>query len=229
VVSSVPNTNPEQLRTAGTDYPDTLPEEYTDLPEEGLSRTRELAGELTEGASNPYDAVSRINEHLKEGYAYDLSIAVQQREMDAVEYFLFEERRGYCEQFSSALAVMARSLGIPARIATGYNPGEYNPFTGFHEVRAQDAHAWVEVYFPGYGWSAFDPTPGFDSTPWQYQETGNLRGSAAFLFLAERTGEALTPALGPAGSLVRGSPGSSPPAYWPPGAFWRAAAGSSCT
>lgn len=204
VVSRIPNTTPDQLRTAGTDYPDNLPEEYTALPGDGLPRTRELARELTEGASNPYDAVTRINEHLKEGYAYDLSIAVQRREMDAVEYFLFEEQRGYCEQFSSALAVMARSLGIPARIATGYNPGEYNPFTGFHEVRARDAHAWVEVYFPGYGWSAFDPTPGFDSTPWQYQETGSLQGSAAFLFLAERTGDALAPALGPAGALMRG-------------------------
>jgi hypothetical protein len=124
--------------------------------------------------------------------------------MDAVEYFLFEQKRGYCEQFSSSLAVMARSLGIPARIATGYVPGEYNPFTGLHEVRASDAHAWVEVYFPGYGWSTFDPTPSFDSTPWQYRAESNLQGSKALGFLAKRTGEALGPALGAAGTLMRG-------------------------
>jgi protein-glutamine gamma-glutamyltransferase len=124
--------------------------------------------------------------------------------MDAVQYFLFEQRRGYCEQFSSSLAVMARSLGIPARVATGYVPGEYNPFTGLHEVRASDAHAWVEVYFPGYGWSTFDPTPSFDSTPWQYREAGNLQGSKAFGFLAKNAGEVIGPALGAAGTLMRG-------------------------
>ena len=100
-----------------------------------------------------------MNQYLKETYPYDLSIPPQREEMDAVEYFLFEQKRGYCEQFSSSLAVMARSLGIPARVATGYAPGEYNPFTGYYDVRASDAHAWVEVYFPGYGWSTFDPTP----------------------------------------------------------------------
>jgi hypothetical protein len=99
---------------------------------------------------------------------------------------------------------MARSLGIPARLTTGYTPGEYNPFTGLYEVRASDAHAWVEVYFPGYGWSTFDPTPGFDSTPWQYSEIGNLQGGRAFAFLAKRAGEALGPALRATGTLMRG-------------------------
>jgi protein-glutamine gamma-glutamyltransferase len=99
---------------------------------------------------------------------------------------------------------MARSQGIPARVATGYAPGEYNPFTGLYDVRASDAHAWVEVYFPGHGWSAFDPTPGDDSTPWQYREAGSLQGGKAFGFLAERVGGAHAPALAPAGTLVRG-------------------------
>ncbi len=124
--------------------------------------------------------------------------------MDAVEYFLFEQKRGYCEQFSSSLAVMARSLGIPARVATGYVSGEYNPFTGLYEVKASDAHAWVEVYFPRYGWSTFDPTPSFDSTPWQYEAAGDMQGSKVFGFLAGKTGAALSPAIGAAGSLMRG-------------------------
>jgi hypothetical protein len=205
VISQVPNSSPEQLRFAGTSYSEDLRERYTRLPAgSDLDRTRALARELTANATNPYDAVVAMNEYLKETYPYDLSIPPQRERMDAVEYFLFEERRGYCEQFSSSLAVMARSLGIPARIATGYVPGEYNPFTGLYEVRASDAHAWVEVYFPGYGWSTFDPTPGFDSTPWQYREASNLQGGKALGFVARRTGEALAPALGTAGALARG-------------------------
>lgn len=94
----------------------------------------------------------------------------------------------YCEQFSSSLAVMARSLGIPARVSMGYVSGEYNPFTGLYEVRANDAHAGVEVYFPGYGWSTFDPTPSFDSNPWQYEAQSNVQGGKVFGFLAEKTG-----------------------------------------
>jgi hypothetical protein len=204
VISQVPNATPDQLRSAGTDYPGEIAEGYTALPATGLDRTRELARDLTEDTTNPYDAVMAMNEHLKESYPYDLSIPPQREEMDAVEYFLFVQKRGYCEQFSSSLAVMARSLGIPARVATGYVPGEYNPFTGLYEVRASYAHAWVEVYFPGYGWSTFDPTPSFDSTPWQYRAASNLQGGKAFGFLAERTGEALGPALGTAATLMRG-------------------------
>src|SRR5215203_5638132 len=204
VISNVPNASPDQLRSAGTVYPGEIADRYTQLPPTGLERTRELAGRLTEGTTNPYDAVLKMNQYLKETYPYDLSIPPQSQDMDAVEYFLFEQKRGYCEQFSSSLAVMARSQGIPARVATGYAPGEYNPFTGYYEVRASDAHAWVEVYFPGYGWSTFDPTPSFDSTPWQYRAAGNLQGGKVFGFMAKRLGEAAEPVATTAGTLVRG-------------------------
>jgi len=203
VISRVPNATPDQLRSAGSTYPKEIVDKYRGLPPTGLERTRELARNLAEGTTNPYDAVLRMNEYLKKTYPYDLSIPPQQKEMDAVEYFLFEQRRGYCEQFSSSLAVMARSLGIPARVATGYAPGEYNPFTGLYEVRASDAHAWVEVYFPGYGWSTFDPTPSFDSTPWQYRAAGNVQGGKAFGFLAKRISETAGLAAATAGTLMR--------------------------
>ncbi|MBA2617805.1 MAG: transglutaminase domain-containing protein [Rubrobacter sp.] len=204
VISQLPNSSPDQLRAAGTEYPEEIEDKYTELPPTGLDRTRALARDLTEDTTNPYDAVAALNEHLKTTYPYDLSIPPQREEMDAVEYFLFEERRGYCEQFGSSLAVMARSLDIPARVATGYVSGEYNPFTGLYEVRARDAHAWVEVYFPGQGWSTFDPTPGFDSTPWQYEAQSNVQGGKVFGFLAERTGKALAPAFAATGTLMRG-------------------------
>ncbi|CAN5877594.1 hypothetical protein BH23ACT11_BH23ACT11_19390 [soil metagenome] len=204
VISQVPASTPDQLRTATTSYQQDVVNRYTKLPRNGLDRTRKLARELTAGTDNPYDAVSKMNEYLKTEYPYDLSIPPQRADMDAVEYFLFEEQRGYCEQFSSSLAVMARTLGIPARVTTGYVSGEYNPFTGLYEVKASDAHAWVEVYFPGQGWATFDPTPGFDSTPWQYEAAGNVQGGKVFGFLAERTGEALSPALAATGTLMRG-------------------------
>ena len=204
VISRVPNASPEQLRSAGTVYPEEIADKYTQLPPTGLERTRALAARLTEGTTDPYEAVLRMNQYLKTTYPYDLSIAPQGEDMDAVEYFLFEQRRGYCEQFSSSLAVMARSQGIPARVATGYAPGEYNPFTGLYEIKASDAHAWVEVYFPQYGWTTFDPTPSFDSTPWQYRAAGNLQGGKAFGFIAKRLGEAAGPVAGAAGTLMRG-------------------------
>src|SRR5918997_141930 len=204
VISHLPNASPDQLRTAGTVYPEEVESKYTQLPPTGLDRTRALADRLTENTSNPYDAVLKMNEYLKRTYPYDLSIPPQNQDMDAVEYFLFEQKRGYCEQFSSSLAVMARSLGIPARVATGYAPGEYNPFTGYYDVRASDAHAWVEVYFPGYGWSTFDPTPSFDSTPWQYRAADNLQGGKVFGFMAKRLGEAAGPVATTAGTLMRG-------------------------
>src|SRR5215204_2765872 len=204
VISSVPNATPDQLRSASTAYPEEVVDKYTQLPPDGLDRTRELASRLTAGTSNPYDAVYKMNEYLKTNYPYDLSIPPQDQDMDAVEYFLFEQKRGYCEQFSSSLAVMARSLGIPARVATGYAPGEYNPFTGYYDVRASDAHAWVEVYFPGYGWSTFDPTPSFDSTPWQYRAVDNVQGGKVFGFMTKRLGEAAGPVAATAGTLMRG-------------------------
>jgi transglutaminase-like putative cysteine protease len=77
---------------------------------------------------------------------------------DAVDEFLFGNRLGYCEQISTSLAVMLRTLGIPAREAVGYVPGPFDPFSGLYEIQAKDAHAWVQVYFPGYGWQSFDPT-----------------------------------------------------------------------
>ena len=77
---------------------------------------------------------------------------------DAVTSFLFGSRRGYCEQISTATVVMLRTLGIPARETVGYVPGSYDPLTDLYEVQANDAHAWVQVWFPGYGWQNFDPT-----------------------------------------------------------------------
>ncbi len=89
---------------------------------------------------------------------YSTDIPPLPRGVDAVNSFLFGSRVGYCEQISTALTVMLRSLGIPAREAIGYVPGSFNPLTDLYTIEAKDAHAWVQVYIPGHGWQNFDPT-----------------------------------------------------------------------
>lgn len=151
----------ETLREAGDHYPSFITERYLQLPPGLPDRVRALAREITAGAATPYERVVAINRHLWTRYRYDLAIGPQQRPGDAVDYFLFEEPRGYCEQFAAAMVVLLRSIGVPARLVTGYAPGTYQPLTGLLEVRNLDAHAWVEVLFPGVGWVEFEPTPGF--------------------------------------------------------------------
>lgn len=142
-----------------------LNDQYLQLPvagEPGLDRVRQLAQQVTQPYDTRYDKARAVEDYLKQNYPYDLDIPPQDKEMDAVAYFLFEERAGYCEHFASAMAVMLRSVNIPTRIVTGYTGGEYNPFTALWEIRQSDAHAWVEVDFGAAGWVPFDPTPGFE-------------------------------------------------------------------
>jgi transglutaminase-like putative cysteine protease len=152
-----------RLRAAAGPTPGHIRDRYLSLPEMP-ARVAALAQDLVAGHATTYDRVMAVNRHLWTNYRYDLSIPSQRTTGDAVDYFLFEERRGYCEQFASAMAVLLRAAGIPARLVTGYGPGTLNPVTGLLEVRNSDAHAWVEVFFPGVGWVEFEPTPGFPDT-----------------------------------------------------------------
>jgi hypothetical protein len=121
-------------------------------------RVRALAREVTASAPTVYDKVRALEAWIGAHTKYTLDIPQLPKGRDAVDQFLFVDRRGFCEQIGTSLVVMLRSLGIPARLAVGYATGERNPFTGLYEVRAKDAHAWAEVYFPGVGWQGFDPT-----------------------------------------------------------------------
>jgi transglutaminase-like putative cysteine protease len=116
----------------------------------------ELARRLAAGQRTTYDVVARIERFLRESYGYDETVPQHAYPLEA---FLFEDRRGYCQQFSGAMTLMLRMLGIPARVAAGFDPGIYDPHTSQSRVRALDAHSWVEVYFAGIGWVPFDPTP----------------------------------------------------------------------
>jgi transglutaminase-like putative cysteine protease len=123
-------------------------------------RVVELAKNLTKNARSKYEKIVILKNYLQRNYPYDLSIPEFPENVDTVDYFLFEQKRGYCEHFATSLAVMARVIGIPTRLTTGFASGRFNPITGYYEVKSSDAHAWVEVYFPHMGWVPFDPTPG---------------------------------------------------------------------
>ena len=117
-----------------------------------------LAHWMTAGATSDLARARAIEHRLRSDYAYSLEMPSREP-ADPLADFLFVRRRGYCEYFASAMAVMLRSIGIPARLATGFQSGIYNKLTGLWIVRASDAHAWVEAWMPGRGWTTFDPTP----------------------------------------------------------------------
>jgi protein-glutamine gamma-glutamyltransferase len=121
-------------------------------------RIAELARSFATGATGDLARARAIERHLRSDYAYTLELP--DREVaDPLANFLFARRKGHCEYFASSMAVMLRSLGIPARMATGFQSGVYNPISDLWLVRASDAHSWVEAWIPGYGWTTFDPTP----------------------------------------------------------------------
>lgn len=160
VVSEVSDVSPEILRRSSGGYPAGMRDRFCQLPEMS-PKVGELATRITAGEVNEYDRVNAISEYLKANYAYDLNVTKQGNSENTVEFFLFNAKRGFCEHFATAMAVMCRSINIPARVAVGFDAGEYNPLTGYYEVSGRDAHAWVEVYFPMFGWISFDPTPGW--------------------------------------------------------------------
>ncbi|MBM3735831.1 MAG: DUF3488 domain-containing protein [Acidobacteria bacterium] len=133
-------------------------ERYTELPELVDPRVRDLAALIAGQGMSRYGKARAIEEYLRNTYGYSIEPLSAEPE-DPLARFLFESKSGHCEYFASAMAVMLRSLGIPARIATGFLGGTYNPVSGWYLIRSSDAHSWVEVFFDGFGWLAFDPTP----------------------------------------------------------------------
>lgn len=160
VVSEVSDVSTEMLTVGYGHIPSEITDRYCQLPPMSPA-VAELTGKVAGDQLSEYDRVKAISEYLQKTYPYDLNVGKQSNGENTVEFFLFKARRGFCEHFASAMAVMCRTLGIPARVAVGYDSGQYNSLTGYYEVSARDAHAWVEVYFPAWGWIAFDPTPGW--------------------------------------------------------------------
>ncbi|MCC6380908.1 MAG: hypothetical protein IT304_00290 [Dehalococcoidia bacterium] len=151
----------EQLAAAGTAYPGWVKERYLQLPKALPQRVREEAARAAAGAATPYTMATRVEEYLRQ-LPYDLTVSSPPAGQDIVDYFLFDLKRGYFDYHATAMTVMLRSLGIPARLAVGYalDPTEAQATT--YTVRKDDAYSWVEVWFPKYGWVNFNPTPDHD-------------------------------------------------------------------
>jgi transglutaminase-like putative cysteine protease len=160
VVSQVPRIPAAVLATVPLPPITQHLESYLELPADLLQRDRDLAAKIVAGSTGEEQAVERVQAWLRANTRYDLTVPREPPGVDAVDHFLFDTRRGFCEHIASAMAVLLRAEGIPTRIVTGYGPGDRNPLTGYWEVRQSDAHAWVEVYYPNAGWLPYDPTFG---------------------------------------------------------------------
>ncbi|MCK6078125.1 DUF4129 domain-containing transglutaminase family protein [Paenibacillus silvae] len=145
--------DPSSIRRKDLQLPDTLPQ-----------RVKDLAAEIMGTSETRYDAVQAVRSYLQANARYSLDTRMPPRGRDFVDDFLFVTRAGYCNHFSTAMVVLLRAEGIPARWVKGYAPGQADPqVPGRVIVTQADAHSWVEVYFPGVGWMPFEATPGFDA------------------------------------------------------------------
>lgn len=159
VESQVVAATPAQLQSDSSNatLPAPMEDSYLQLPH-AYPRGEALAKSITAGDRTTYARVESLIAWMGTHTRYSLDIPPLPPGADTVNEFLFGNRVGFCEQISTSLAVMLRSIGIPAREVVGYVPGSYNPVTDLYQVRADDAHAWVQVWFPGFGWQSFDPT-----------------------------------------------------------------------
>ncbi len=140
------------------------PSRYLQLPAELSPRVAELARRWVGDARDRHQAARRIEQELQRGYQYSLD-SPSGSAPQPLEHFLFESKQGHCEYYSTAMAVLLRTMGVPTRNVTGFVGGTYNRFGRYYTVRQGDAHSWVEVYLPDTGWTRFDPTPTAESAP----------------------------------------------------------------
>ncbi len=133
---------------------------YVRLPEKKVSsRLKEIALAITGQCSDDYEKAIAIRDYLRNKFKYNLFSDKVPENKEAVDYFIFELKQGHCEYFAAAMAVLARLNNLPARVATGYSPGDYNILHSYFEVREYHAHAWTQIYIKNKGWLTFDAVP----------------------------------------------------------------------
>ncbi|MEW6545257.1 MAG: DUF3488 and transglutaminase-like domain-containing protein [Nitrospirota bacterium] len=152
----------ERTATAPT-YPETVTDYFLQVPDMS-PQVAELARAVTGGAATPFEKAVTLERHLRTGYRYSLDVGPTVP-ASPLEEFLFVRKSGYCEHYATAMVILLRTMGIPARLVTGFLAGEWNDFGRYYTIRQRDAHAWVEVYFPRSGWVTFDPTPSVAAPP----------------------------------------------------------------
>ena len=194
VISNVPYRDRTALRSTSTNYPKLIQENYLQVPPEILPEIRQFTEEIlekrrqelkansqragnepseTSTLDSTYEKTLYLAQYLKQRYAppaIQPDLPFLEEEEDLVKAFLFNWKWGYPDHYSTVLTIMLRSIGIPARLVAGFGQGQFNPFTGYYIVRNTDAYAMSEVYFPDYGWFAFDPIPGHDLIPLSVEE-----------------------------------------------------------
>lgn len=144
-------------------YPEWVVRQYLQLPRQ-TDRISALAGDVTREQHNPYEKAGAIQAYLTQNYRYSLDAPLAEQDQP-LEEFLFSRKTGYCEHYATAMVMMLRTVGIPARLVTGFLATEWNSYGSYYVVRQQDAHAWVEVYLPHSGWIRMDPTPTAEDSP----------------------------------------------------------------
>jgi hypothetical protein len=162
ITSGIFSAAPSDLSVAGEDYPQPITDYYLQLPPDFPERIRQLSEDITREAKSPYDKVLAISSYLAQ-IPYSEEVEAPPQGIDGVEHFLFTQKSGFCVYFASAMAVMLRSVNVPSRLITGYLPGEFDVKTGEYTLRDKHYHAWLQAYFPGYGWVDLEATPGADS------------------------------------------------------------------
>lgn len=158
VISEIDVTPRDRLRNIRAGWDEATLARWTQLPDDVPQRVHDLAAELTAGVDTPYRKAEAVEAWLADNVEYTLDGPSPPLSGDVVDHFLFSSRQGWCEPISASMVVLLRSAGIPARFATGFQPGTRNPITGAWDVTLRDAHAWVEVNIPDVGWIPFDPT-----------------------------------------------------------------------
>ena len=152
---------PADLGSEPGPYPEPVVRQYLQLPLQS-DRINALAGEVTQRQHSPYEKATAIQSYLTHNYRYSLDAPLAEQHQP-LEEFLFMRKTGYCEHYATAMVIMLRSVGVPARLVTGFMATEWNEYGNYYVVRQQDAHAWVEVYLPHSGWIRMDPTPTEDN------------------------------------------------------------------
>ena len=158
VTSKLPHLTETDLTRVRAQIPSDIRDRYLELPDDFPDEVTAEARRILAGGGSPYAKALALQQYFREGgFVYDEQVPPGHGD-DAIMRFLFSTRTGYCEQFAGTYAAMARAIGLPSRVAVGFQPGQLRDDGAFH-VRGKDAHAWPEVYLAGYGWVAFEPTP----------------------------------------------------------------------
>jgi transglutaminase-like putative cysteine protease len=173
----------EIIQPGGLEQDNNFKERYTQLPDDLPERVKELAVEITSSQTNRYDKVKAVEGYFSaNGFAYDTqNVAIPTADEDYVDQFLFDTKIGYCDNFSTSMVVLLRAVDIPARWVKGYTEGQRVELNSY-EITNNNAHSWVEVYFPEFGWVPFEPTKGFSNSnlfSYDLSTTGNTNSQTA--------------------------------------------------